>query len=60
MKVRVCYTEDVPDEFRRALRLYRGETGLATRQELKDWFWRYGNTMNDDLMQLVDDAGDEQ
>lgn len=53
MKVRITYTAEVPDDYRRALALERGSTDgrMATRQELKDWFWLYGQTMDDDIMQ---------
>jgi hypothetical protein len=53
MKVRVSYTAEVTDDYRRALAFYRGdESGrMATRQELKDWFWLNGQTEDDDIMQ---------
>lgn len=56
MHVRVSYTVDVDDGFREEVRRYYGREGLATRQELKDWFYLHGQTMNDDLGA----AGDER
>lgn len=35
MKVRVVITETFTDEMRRALNAYFGETGLATREDIK-------------------------
>lgn len=54
MKVRVAYTEDVSDDFRRAIRRYHGETGLATRKEVQDWFYLYGQSENDSITMLLD------
>lgn len=52
MKVRVSYTTEVSDDYRYALYFERTGTTdrMATRQELKDWFWLYGQTMDDDIM----------
>lgn len=51
MKVRISYTEDVDDDFRRAIRIHYGGTGLATRLEVQRWFESYGSSENDNLMQ---------
>jgi len=56
MKVRIAWTEDVSDDTRRAIRLHYGQPGLATREEVQQWFRSYGGSMNDDLSRLVDDA----
>jgi hypothetical protein len=56
MKVRVSYLENVTDEFRRSIRLFYGQIGLATRQEVKDWFWAHGQSMNDDLEMILEDS----
>lgn len=50
MKVRISYIVEVDDRFRRAIRHHYGETGLATRDELKRWFKQNGETMNDDIV----------
>jgi hypothetical protein len=50
MKVRVCYTIEVDDDYRRALRHRTGKDGLATRQELQLHFYLNGRSMDDDLM----------
>lgn len=52
MKLRVSYTAEVSDDYRRALVLEReGHIDrLATRKELKEWFWLHGQTMDDDIM----------
>lgn len=51
MKVKIEYTEEVSDEYRRALNFRYGKTGLATREDLKQHFQIYGNTIDDDIMQ---------
>ena len=50
MRVRITYTVDVETDFRRAIRNWHGEKGLATRREIQEWFELYGASMNDDLM----------
>jgi len=35
MKVRVCFTVDADDRFRRALNAYFGKDGLATRSDIQ-------------------------
>ena len=58
MRVRVDYETEVPDWYRRAVRQYYGKDGLATREELVDWFRAYGNSMDDDLTVIKDHCGD--
>lgn len=53
MKVRVCYTVDVTDDYRRAINMYYGESGLADRREVKEWCRSYGDSMDADLMQSL-------
>lgn len=50
MKVRISYTVEVDDEFRKALRAYRGKSGMATRDEIKIWYEERGDSDNDDMM----------
>lgn len=50
MKVRIEYTVDVDEEFRKALRHYKGKTGLATRGEIKIHFIDYGHLQDDDII----------
>lgn len=49
MKVRVSYTVDVDDSFRRGINRWYGRPGLATRAEVRDWFQANGASMNDDI-----------
>lgn len=51
MRVRVSYVVNVDDHFRRAIRRFYGQDGLATRDEVATWFRAYGDSMNDDLAQ---------
>lgn len=56
MKVRVVQTVEISDEYRRAIRRYYGKDGLASRSEVREWICRFGDSMDDDLM---DAHGDE-
>lgn len=49
MKVRIEYTIEVDDDFRREINRWYGQPGLASRKDVKDWFRDYGESMNDDL-----------
>ena len=49
MKVRICYTVDAPDWFRREINRFYGKPGLATREDVRSWFQMYGSSMDDDL-----------
>ena len=50
MKVRVAYTTEVDDRYRRAIRRFYGKDGLATRAEVKHWLEMYGSSEDDNLM----------
>jgi hypothetical protein len=63
MRVRVNYTVTVSDEYRRAINLYYGRPGLATRTEVKRWLEQHGSAEDDDLMHDLRQAierGDER
>jgi len=49
MKVRIAYTIEVGDFYRRAIRRHYGEDGLATRAEVVRWVRSYGTSGDDDL-----------
>ena len=52
MKVRVCYTVDANNDLRGAIRHQRGECGtLATREEVRNYFERVGESEIDDIME---------
>lgn len=55
VKVHVDYTIDVDDNYRRAIRRYYGESGLATRDEVRNWLKTYGSSMDTDIMRDLDD-----
>ena len=50
MKVRISYTVEADDEFRTALRAYVGKSGMATRDEIKNWYEARGFGDNDDML----------
>lgn len=51
MKVRIAYTKELTDEFRRAMRCRVGQCGtLATRQEYIDHAVQTGNSTDADVM----------
>ena len=54
MKVRIQYTVEVSDDYRRAINMFYGRDGLATRDQVKRWIHQYGTSMDDDLMQMLD------
>jgi hypothetical protein len=56
MRVRIAYTIDASDDYRRAIRRYYGRDGVATRAEVQDWVKRYGDSMDADLMESYADA----
>lgn len=49
MKVKISYTVDVDNDFRRRINAYYGKDGLATREEVQQWYYMHGQNMNDDL-----------
>ena len=60
MKVRVCYTVEVDDEYRRAISHHYGREGLASRKEVQAWLTRYGTSADDDITdELRKDTEDE-
>jgi hypothetical protein len=50
MRVRIEYTVEVSDDYRRAINLHYGKPGLATRAEVKRWLEAHGSAEDDDLM----------
>jgi hypothetical protein len=59
MKVRIEYTVDADDDFRRRINAYHGDSGKASRDDVKGWFYVHGQSMNDDLMDMDLDEEDE-
>ena len=58
MKVRVAYTVDVDDHYRRAINDYYGRPGLASREEVVQWLKNYGDSMDMDMfVEGEDDVG---
>lgn len=58
MKVRVAYTTTVDDDYRRAINMFYGRPGLATRAEVVEWLRAYGSSEDDNLMSDLDEAID--
>lgn len=54
MIVRVSYRVDVSDEIRREINAWYGRPGLASRDEIKDWYRANGSSMDDDLSEKAD------
>lgn len=50
VKVRVAYTTEVSDDYRRAINLYYGKPGLASRAEVRKWLEGHGSSEDDNLM----------
>ena len=55
MKVRVSYTVDVSDDYRRAVNQQYGREGLATRDQVRRWLEAHGASQDQDLMQALQD-----
>lgn len=60
MKVRICYTVEVDDDFRRGINRFYGRPGLADREAVKNWFEAYGASMNDDIMWTEQKAAERE
>jgi hypothetical protein len=50
MRVRVSFTVDATDELRRAISRYYGRTGLASRDEVRQWYVQHGESKDADLL----------
>lgn len=61
MKVRVAYTVEASDDYRRAINLFYGEPGLASRDDVRRWLMAYGTSEDDNLMYGLDrEEGDDE
>lgn len=57
MRIRVSYVVEVDEWWRRAIRAYYGQEGLATRDEVKSWCETFGDTMNGELSEIAQGMG---
>jgi len=57
MRVRVAYTIDVSDDYRRAIRAHYDKDGLATRAEVQGWLRRFGESEDENLMWDLENDG---
>ena len=48
MQVQVLFTCN--DELRKALNFFHGKSGLASRSEMKSWFYQYGHSRDIELL----------
>lgn len=56
LRVRVDYSISASDDYRRAIRRFYGQDGLASRDEVRRWLEAYGSSMDDDLAATYDEA----
>ncbi len=50
MKVRITYTVEVDKETRQGIWAYHNSNpGIASREDVKHWFWLFGQSMRDDI-----------
>ena len=56
MKVRVSYTVDVGDDYRRAINHHYGLPGLASRDDVRRWLEANGSQGDTDLMYDLEQA----
>jgi hypothetical protein len=59
MKVRISYVVNVTEEARRGMRRFYGRDGMATREEIQQWYREFGASMDDDLQAEYGDARTE-
>lgn len=50
MRVKVEFVVEASDFIREEINRWYGRPGLATRQQVKDWYEANGHSMDDDLM----------
>lgn len=50
MKVRISYTVEVDDDYRKAISHFYGIHTPATRTEVQEWCRDYGRSIEDDIM----------
>lgn len=60
MKVRVCYTVECTDRYRRAVNNFHGLPGLATKKDLQQWLEMNGGSCDDDIMFQLDQDEPEE
>ena len=49
MKVRISYTVEISDDWRRQINEHYGRDGLASREQVKTWYRSFGESMDDEL-----------
>ena len=58
MKVRIAYTVEADDHLRRDINRFFGRCGLATREQIRDWFETSGRcTMPEDEGSGIESSG---
>lgn len=56
MKVRVNYTIEADDDYRRAINLFFGRPGLASLVDVQNWLRNYGSSEDEDIMRDLEHA----
>lgn len=59
MRVRVVYSVECPDWWRREINGWYGKPGLATRAECVTWLRMYGSSMDDEVSKRAFPTDDE-
>lgn len=49
VKVRIAYTVEVDDDTRAFINDFYGNEGKANRQQVRNWFERFGHCMDDEI-----------
>lgn len=60
MKVQIKFTVEVDDHFRRVLADKNGRDGLATREEIKEWYSIASGSLDEDLIDDYERAKDRR
>lgn len=53
MRVRISYTIEIDDDARRAINLHYGRDGIASRDEVQNWYRSFGESMDDDFESIL-------
>lgn len=54
MKIRVSYSVEIDNRYRRAVNHFLGLKGMATRDEVKEWLRQNGGALDDDILSDLD------
>lgn len=54
IQVQVVYTVVVPDDIRKEINIRLNRVGKASRADVREWYMRYGSSLDQDLRDAVE------